>query len=204
MGVLYDSRDNEIFPHKGFLHQVDLRFAQGLPTEADVEYGAVAASFAGYLPLGSLFVLAARGLTDIQVGNVPFFDLFTGGPFQTYDMPGGPSGIRGVPSGRYAGRVKLVANMEARALLLDFRLLGQTFRIGGDAFFDTGRVFVDTTFSSPLDGKGVGLKYGVGGGAYLLWGQAALFRLELAYSPDQVAANPGFPVGIYAEDGVMF
>jgi hypothetical protein len=48
------------------------------------------------------------------------------------------------------------------------------------------------------------LKYGAGGGLYLLWGQAALFRVEVAYSPDQVAENPGFPVGIYVEDGVMF
>jgi hypothetical protein len=37
-----------------------------------------------------------------------------------------------------------------------------------------------------------------------LWGQAAIFRLEIAYSPDAVAENPGFPFGIYVEDGVMF
>jgi hypothetical protein len=26
----------------------------------------------------------------------------------------------------------------------------------------------------------------------------------VAYSPDQVAENPGFPVGIYVEEGTMF
>jgi hypothetical protein len=41
-------------------------------------------------------------------------------------------------------------------------------------------------------------------GGYLLWGQAAIFRLDVAYSPDAVADNPRFPLGIYVEDGTMF
>jgi hypothetical protein len=204
VGVIYDTRDFEIFPHAGAFHQVGVKYAQGLPTDADVQYGAFSANLAWYAPLGQNFVFATRLAGDFQFGNVPFYDLYSGGPFATYDMPGGPSGIRGVPSGRYLGRVKLLGNAELRTLLVDFRLLGTKFRLGGDAFFDTGRVFYDYTFNSRFDGSGLGLKYGTGGGVYLLWGQAALFRIEVAYSPDQVAANPGFPVGVYVEDGVMF
>jgi hypothetical protein len=44
----------------------------------------------------------------------------------------------------------------------------------------------------------------VGGGLFLQWGEAAIFRLEAAYSPDAESENPGFPVGIYVSDGVMF
>ena len=55
-----------------------------------------------------------------------------------------------------------------------------------------------------LDGSGVGLKYGVGGGVYVLWGQAAMLRIEAAYSPDAVSENPSLPLGIYVEDGTMF
>ena len=135
---------------------------------------------------------------------MPFYDLYTGGPFVTVEMLGGSSGVRGVPIGRYLGLVKAMGNVEARALVVGFRLAGQSFKLGGSTFFDTGRVWSDYTFRSPDDGRGVGLKYGAGLGAYLLWGQAALFRVELAYSPDAASENRGFPFGLYVEDGVMF
>jgi hypothetical protein len=48
------------------------------------------------------------------------------------------------------------------------------------------------------------MKYGVGGGLFLQWGEAAIFRVEVAYSPDAVAENPDFPVGLYVSDGLMF
>ena len=82
--------------------------------------------------------------------------------------------------------------------------LGQRFRLGTTTFFDTGRVWSDYTFHSPLDGSGIGLKYGVGGGLYILWGQAAMLRIEAAYSPDAVSENPTLPLGIYVNDNVMF
>ena len=113
--------------------------------------------------------------------------------------------MHGVPEGRYLGKLKAIVNLELRAMLIDFSLFGQKLRFGGDLLFDTGRTWLDYTFSSPEDGNNLlGLKWGVGGGLYLRWGQAGLFRLEAAYSPDAVAENPGFPLGVYVEDGVMF
>lgn len=204
-GFIYDSRDNEIFPRSGAFHQVGVRVVQGLPYQADVRYGAFGANFSWMMPLWNrTVVFATRLAVDLEAGNVPFYDLFTGGPFETYDIPGGPSGVRGVPSGRYLGRVKALGNAELRSLPLGFRLLDQSFHMGGDVFFDTGRIWLDYTFNSPLDGTGLGLKYGIGGGLYAEWGQAALFRIDVAYSPDQVAENPRFPLGLYVEEGVMF
>jgi hypothetical protein len=204
-GVLYDSRDNEVFPRDGAFHQIGVKAVQGFPIDEDVQYGGAGASLSWFVPLWHrAVVFAARATVDLEFGNVPFYDLFTGGPFQTADMLGGANGIRGVPSGRYLGRIKALANLELRTLPVGFKLFGQSFHMGGDTFFDTGRCWLDYTFKNPLDGTGIGLKYGVGGGLYFLWGQAALFRIEVAYSPDQVAENPGFPVGIYVEDGVMF
>jgi outer membrane protein assembly factor BamA len=204
-GLIYDTRDDEVFTHSGTFHQVGLRAVQGLPYEENIQYGAAGANFCWYVPLQHrLLVFATRIAVDLEFGNVPFYDLFTGGPFQTYDMPGGPTGIRGVPSGRYLGRVKALGNAEFRSLPISFHLFHQSFHVGGDVFFDTGRIWVDYTFSSKLDGSGFGLKYGVGGGIYALWGQAAFFRVEAAYSPDQVSENPGFPLGIYVEEGTMF
>jgi len=149
-------------------------------------------------------VLAGRLVLNAQTGNVPFYDLFQAGPFDMKEMPGGSAGIRGVPVGRYLGPIKAIGNVELRAMLVKFTVLGQHFALGGDAFFDTGRVWSDYTFHSPLDGKGSGLKYGVGGGIYVLWGQAAMLRIEAGYSPDAVSENPSLPLGIYVNDGVMF
>src|ERR1019366_9356502 len=112
---------------------------------------------ATYKPIGGPFVLALRGVADLEFGNVPIYDLYTGGPFQTW---------------RYSGLVKIFGNAEVRALVLRFRIAGQRFRVGGNVLFDAGRLWADYTFTSPLDGRGVGLKWGAGAGAYLQWGQA--------------------------------
>ncbi len=203
-GVLYDTRDNEYFPRSGAFHQIGLRGIEGFPFNADVRYGALGAIFAFYRSIGGPFVLAARALVDAEFGNVPFYDLYMGEPFNQDQIIGGSAGIRGVPEGRYLGKLKALGNLELRAFFLHFHLFGQVFQLGGDLLFDTGRTWINYTFDAPEDGKGLGLKWGAGGGLYLRWGQAGVFRMEAAYSPDAVAENPSFPIGFYVEDGVMF
>jgi hypothetical protein len=203
-GVLYDTRDNEIFPRRGSYHQVGVRGTLGVPMGAEIRYGEAGGMFATYKPVAGPVILALRGVVDLQFGNVPAYDLYTGGPFQTYEMIGGSAAIRGVPEGRYSGLVKVFGNAELRALFIHLRVLGQRFRIGGNVLFDAGRLWANYTFSSPLDGSGIGLKWGAGAGSYLVWGQAAVFRIEVAYSPDAASENPHLPLGIYVEDGVMF
>jgi len=202
-GFVYDSRDKEVFTRSGMFHEWGVRFEQGFPQGSEVRYAEAGAILRGYVPIGPL-VAAGRLVLNAQYGNVPFYDLFQAGPFDQKEMPGGSAGIRGVPVGRYLGPIKIVGNIELRAMLFDFTVLKQKFTLGNDIFFDTGRVWSDYGFHSPLDGKGAGLKYGVGGGVYILWGQAAMLRIEAAYSPDAVSENPTLPVGIYVEDGTMF
>jgi hypothetical protein len=203
-GLVYDTRDNEFFPHKGSYWQIGVRAVQGIPFDSRIRYGAFGAMIAQYVPLGGPFVLAVRGVVDAEAGNVPFYDLYTGGPFQTNEMIGGSSSVRGVPDGRYAGPLKVYGNFELRAMLVDFKVLKQSFHIGTNVLFDTGRLWSNYTFNSPQDADGIGLKWGAGVGGYLIWGQAAVFRAEVAYSPDAVSENPSLPLGIYVEDGVMF
>jgi hypothetical protein len=203
-GILYDGRDSEIFPRSGGYHHLGIRGALGLPVSHGVRYGALGARFSQYVPLGGPFVFALRVVADLQFGHVPFYDLSTGGSFLTDEMVGGSSAVRGVPVGRYSGLIKTFGNVELRAMWVHFRLLGQQFQLGNNLLFDAGRLWSDYSFRAPADGEGVGLKWGVGGGEYLQWGQAAVFRLEVAYSPDARSENPGLPLGIYVEDGVMF
>lgn len=203
-GLVYDDRDSEIFPHRGGYHHLGVRGVVGVPTSHQVAYGAVGLSLAQYVPLGGPFVVAARVVADLEFGHVPFYDLYTGGTFLTDEMIGGSSAVRGVPVGRYSGLIKVFGNLELRAMLVRFHLLGQQFLLGNDLLVDTGRLWSDYSWRASADGRGVGLKWGVGGGQYLQWGQAAVFRLEVAYSPDARSENPGLPLGIYVEDGVMF
>jgi len=202
-GVVYDSRDSEIFPHRGSFHDIGLRGAVGFPSSAGVRYGGAGLRLSTFVPLGGA-VFALRGVADLEFGHVPFYDLYTGGTFFSDEMIGGSSAVRGVPVGRYSGLIKAYVNAELRGMFVHARWFGQDFHFGGDLLFDTGRLFSDYSFHAAEDGSGVGLKWGAGGGAYLQWGQAAVFRLEMAYSPDAVSENPHLPLGIYVEDGVMF
>jgi hypothetical protein len=204
-GLIYDTRDNEIFPRSGAFHQIGFRAVGGLPLDRGVDYGGFDSNLVWMVPLlRRRVVLATRLVVDLEVGNVPFYDLYKGGAFQVDNMIGGGNAVRGVPSGRYLGQIKAMGNLELRSLPVEFHFLHQGFHLGGDAFFDAGRVWLDYSFHSPLDGSGLGLKWGVGGGLYALWGQAALFRVDVAYSPDQAAFNTRFPVAIYVDEGVMF
>jgi len=204
-GIIYDTRDDEVIPTKGGFHLGALRFAGATPTESGVYWAGANFIFRGYKKIPNTpVILAGRLFVDLMAGHVPFYDMSQAGAFVAIDMPGGPQGIRGVPNGRYSGLIKVVGNVEARSLITSFRFLGSKFQIGGTAFFDTGRVWLDYTFANPRDGDGLGLKYGVGGGGFFVWDTAALFRVDVAYSPDASAANPGFPVGIYVQDSFMF
>lgn len=204
VGLVIDSRDNEFFPRRGMYHQMGTRYVQGLAFDGDVQCGGTGFIFANYFPLPGPFVFATRVVLDFLYGNVPFYDLYNAGPFNVWEMPGGREGVRGVPLGRYSGPIKAVGNAEVRAMFTRFHLFGQMFKLGGDVFADTGRLWDDYTFRSPRDGTGIGLKWGTGAGAYLQWGEAAVFRLEMAYSPEARAETPNFPFGVYVADSVMF
>jgi len=203
-GLIYDTRNDEIVPTKGSYHVGALRLAGATPTESGVYWMGVNFILRKYVKIAGPVVLAGRLFVDFMAGHVPFYDLSQGGAFIAIDLPGGPQGIRGVPNGRYSGLIKAVGNVELRSVVTSFRFIGSKFQIGNTVFLDAGRVWNDYTFSDPRDGSGLGLKYGVGGGGFLVWDTAALFRIDVAYSPDASAANPGFPVGIYVQEGLMF
>ncbi|MBX3188741.1 MAG: BamA/TamA family outer membrane protein [Labilithrix sp.] len=204
-GIIYDSRDDQIIPTRGSYYLGAVRLAGATPTTSNVNWMGVNFIAQKYHKLGkSPFILAGRVFVDLLAGHVPFYDLSQAGAFAAIDMPGGAQGIRGVPNGRYSGLIKVVGNVELRAMLFGFKFAGSNFKIGATTFFDTGRVWYDYSFSSPRDGRGMGLKYGAGGGLAFLWDTVALFRVDVAYSPDASAANPGFPVGIYVQEGFMF
>jgi hypothetical protein len=202
-GVMYDTRDSEFVTHRGLYYQLGVAGSLGTSSE-NIRYGEVAAVLAHYLQLPSVFMLAVRVVGSCQFGRVPFYDLALGGVFDPQRLFGSESALRGVPFGRYAGAVKALANLELRSAGRRFQFIGQRLRLGTTTFVDFGRVWADYAPDPVRDGRTLGLKYGIGGGVFVQWGDAAIFRIEAAYSPDAAAANPKLPFGIYAADGLMF
>jgi hypothetical protein len=98
----------------------------------------------------------------------------------------------------------VITNVELRTVLPRFHLFGQRLRPGTILFGDAGRLWSRYSFDRERDGSTLGLKYGLGGGFFIQWGEAAIFRLDAAYSPDAIAENPGLPLGIYVSDGLIF
>lgn len=197
-GVLWDTRDDETYPTAGFYYEVSLRGGLGLAEGLEFGYMGLHAHARHYLPLyGRYLVLAVRVLADLLFLDPPFYELTRGGAFFPTELPGGEDGIRGVPAGRYAGRVKLLGSFELRSLFWDFTLFGKAMGLGANLFFDGGRVWAEEDVLQDLDGKGAGLKFGLGAGVLYRWGAAAIFRLEVAWSPDAASADPKLPVGVY-------
>ena len=201
-GLMYDTRDSEFVTNRGLFYQLGLGGTVG--SSEEVAYGEASVVLAHYAPIAGPFIFAGRAVASFKFGNVPFYELAQGGVFEPQYLFGSDSGVRGVPNGRYSGLVKGVANLEIRSTLPRFVLFEQRLRFGTTTFIDAGRTWSNYTFDSAQDGKGAGIKYGIGGGVFIQWGEAAIFRVEAAYSPDAATENPGFPIGIYVADGLMF
>ncbi|HEY2512018.1 MAG TPA: BamA/TamA family outer membrane protein, partial [Polyangiaceae bacterium] len=97
-GIIVDTRDNEFITTRGFYYQ--LGFGGTVATAEHIRYGTAGAVLAHYAPLGGPFVFASRIVADFQFGNVPFYDLQQGGPYEPQYLLGSETGVRGVPVGR--------------------------------------------------------------------------------------------------------
>jgi outer membrane protein assembly factor BamA len=159
-------------------------------------YAQATADVRFYIPLWMpRIILAARAAGDVLYGAPPFYELAR---FEDTYAIGGLNGVRGVPAQRYYGKVKALGNVELRTELVSFHALGKPLIFGIVGFLDGGRVWADTRPQPELDGRGIGLKYGVGGGLRLQSGSAFVIRADVAWSPDAT------PVGGYFAAGQMF
>lgn len=199
LGWIWDSRDHEYAPTRGMFHELSWRASPGLSTAAGVAYGGLNATARCYRALlGERLVLAGRLLVDLLLGRPPFYELAQHGGLRPRGAIGGKDAVRGVPLQRYHGKVKLLGNLELRSKLLPFAAWSQRFNLGLVAFFDLGRCWADYRALAHLDGDGLGLKLGVGGGLRLQWGETFLLRIDTAWSPDAE------PVGFYVDLNHVF
>ncbi len=184
LGLVLDTRDHETFPTCGLYHDLVARAAPALGDGP--AWGGVTYTARFYQPLvADRLVLAVRALSDVLFGEAPLSELARHGGLLDAVAFGGASGVRGITGGRFIGKTKAIASAEIRARLLPFRLFGEHMNLGAATFYDTGRVWTRSLAPDPeLDGSGLGLRWGGGVGARLLWGESLLIRLDLAHSPN--------------------
>ena len=196
-GLVYDSRDNEVAPARGQNHRLSVRASPWKTEALPYRYLGINATFSGYLPLGAQerTILAARLLGDVQLGDAPFYELSRVGESSAI---GGPRFVRGPPSNRYYGKRKVLGNFEVRNSWFDFQVGRSKYLFGTSVFFDAGRVWADAVARPELDGQGLGLKYGTGGGLRVQKGKTFVLRVDLAWSPD------ARPLGAYFLAGHIF
>lgn len=195
-GIQLDTRDNTVSTHGGTFDSFDVRVSPGGTTWLPYRYAQATADMRFFIPIWMpRITLAGRVAGDVLYGDPPFYELAR---FEDTYAIGGLNGVRGVPAQRYYGKVKVLGNVELRTEILSFHALGKPLIFGVVGFFDGGRVWADTSPQPALDGHGVGLKYGVGGGLRLQSGSAFVIRADVAWSPDAT------PVGGYFSAGQMF
>jgi outer membrane protein assembly factor BamA len=196
-GIQWDTRDNDVSTHRGRYDSLNVMLSPGgAGTFLPYQYAEATATTRVFIPIWkSRVTLAGRLVADVLYGHPPFYELsrFDG----TYAI-GGLYGVRGVPGQRYYGKVKALGNVELRTEIVSFHALGKLLLFGIVGFFDAGRVWADIGIHPELDGKGIGLKYGVGGGVRIQSGSAFVIRADVAWSPD------ASPVGGYFAAGQMF
>jgi hypothetical protein len=195
-GLLFDTRDNEIAPNRGQLHSVKLRASPGGWGPLPYHYVQINLNVRGFHRLGTdRLVFAWRGIGDLLLGTIPFYELSR---YDEASAIGGANGVRGIRGDRYYGKRKLFGNLELRSTLWNFQVRGSPYALGVTGFVDGGRVWADTTSQPELDGTGIGLHYGVGGGLRLRKGETFVLRADVAWSED------ARPLGFYFLAGNMF
>ena len=176
--------------------QASRHLAPGGTSDLPYRWGALTSILRGYVsPLGRQLTFAARVVGDWQFGAVPFYELAR---FEDSYALGGPEGVRGVIAQRYYGKVKVFGNLEVRTELVTFRLFAKETHLGFAGFFDAGRVWFEAKPHPELDGTGLGLKWGAGGGVRIRAGTSFVVRADVAYSPD------ADPISAYFTGGHAF
>lgn len=193
-GLLWDGRNHESAPTRGFFSQVTLRAGAGLGES--FAFGGLTLEQRAFVPLWEPYlVLAGRFMADFIVGDAPIYELSRGGGLTPIPMGGGARSVRGLFKERYAGPIKLLGNLELRSVFWAFSVVKQRMRLGAVGFLDAARVFSEYQYGAGLDGAGVGIKLGTGGGLRLHWGEHFIVRFDVAYSPTD--GTRGLYIGVH-------
>ncbi len=163
-GVMFDTRDNEPAPIRGYWIEGSIRGASKY-WGSDYDYFGTNVTLRGYTPLGTdRLVLADRVMLDTMWGDANTLELATPGGTQRLYFYGQLNAGRGVRLRRFLGRMKAMNQIEVRATLLSPRVGNSVIDIGVLGFNDLGFVGLDgsefgSMWSTPLPTYGGGLRF---------------------------------------------
>jgi hypothetical protein len=141
LGAIYDTRDNEANPNKGFWSEAILITAPGFSNkQAFTKLLLTHRQYITLLPEKLTFAYRLSYQPKIS-GNIPFYMLpFVTDSKNTVEGLGGAKTLRGVSRNRVVGEGIALANVELRSKFLQKVIFNQNFYLGVNLFSDMGVV----------------------------------------------------------------
>jgi Omp85 superfamily domain len=192
-GVMFDGRDNEPSPTKGYWIETTLR--QSSPYwGSHWSYLGLNLSLRGYLPFDAQrrWVLAGQTIFDGMAGEAPLQEIVRVGGTLLQTAYGGEYMGRGISSQRFPGQAKIIKQLEIRYRFWGFDAWKQHFDTSVVTFLDLA---VISWKMSELENYPFKALLGFGGGFRWAWNEAFIVRLDLGFSPIE-SYSPRFYVKI--------
>ena len=190
IGAVWDRRDDERRPTRGYVLASSFRGAHRF-TGSDWRYGGLNLGAAAFFAFdrGKRLVLATRGVADLLWGDPPTTVLAAISGFWTDMAFGGQTLGRGIRGRRYIGRIKVMAQLELRAVL--FGIKGKLQGVGF-LFGDAGWIGLDW---HEWGGALRRINASFGGGLGLYWGEGFVLRFDAGFSAPE-RYDPQFYVSL--------
>lgn len=170
-GLVYDTRDMEAAPTRGYCAEVVGSFSPGIFGEAE-SYGRIMATWRQFFPvMGDRLVLGYRVNWQQTFGNAPFYLQQMTTPLYLRQIKneglGGKNSIRGVYQNRILADGYAWANFEARVKVVNFRFINQNWYVALNPFVDAGVITKNRKFdkmdNTIMEGLGIYSGDGFGG-----------------------------------------
>ena len=149
-GLIYDTRDMEAAPTKGYCAEVVASLSPALFGDAEA-YGRIMASWRQFIPiLKDNLVLGYRLSYQQTFGNTPFYLQQTITPLYLRQIKneglGGKNSVRGILQNRILGDGYAWANIEARIKIARFSFINQNWYVALNPFIYMGIITKDRMF----------------------------------------------------------
>lgn len=197
-GALWDTRDVEVTPTRGWLLEAGGRGVGGA-----YAFGGPMASVRAWVPVGGRAVLGWRGMAEWLFGDVPFYEMVHWGGALPIAGVGGADTARGIPFGRWRAPGKALYNAELRWDVLAHRAAGEELRWQLVPFVDAVTVWGagDAADAPPPE---VPVHPAGGAGVHLVWAGTMVGRVDVGFGLDETDTGPTWNWGSYVVFDQMF
>ena len=180
-GLIAEDRDSEFNPTEGYRYEIGIE-SSGAFTFSEFDFSRLHAELRNYVEILPDVVIAQK-VSGVHLLGEP--------PFWKNASLGDKYGLRGYHFDRFLGQSSILHVLEARTWLFSF--FDDEIRIGGQLFWDSGRVFSEFDSNGFFDNWNH--SYGAGG-AISLFNPDFIVRGDIGFSKEAVR--------IYAGVGYIF